>query len=384
MEDAGGLSQIFHMRSVDGVQWTAPKQLSTSEADLPTRGASIGAHPGPLGADVVWVEPNPDPFGEELLVYGRIPLIAQAAVITTVEDVPEDDQGGWVKVYFDKSDWDTGSLLSKSSTAAGAEIYTVEMDDGSGWTAVNSTVAYGAASYAVLAHTTVDSSTDADGMVSFRVIAGMDEGTFVSDVVMGYSVDDLAPAMPAGLATSVTEQNTVELSWDSPVDEDFDGFRVYRSLEADFDPTGTDPLMLTIETTITDVDVEEGETYYYRVSAVDVHGNESDYSEDVSAHIEIVSVDEGARIPEEFALMQNYPNPFNPTTTITYQLPQAAFVNISIYNVAGQLVETLVDEDKNAGYYSVLWNSTGVSSGLYFYRIQAGEYTETKKSLILK
>jgi len=89
-------------------------------------------------------------------------------------------------------------------------------------------------------------------------------------------------------------------------------------------------------------------------------------------------------IPNKFSLYHNYPNPFNPTTTISYQLPQSAIVNLSIYNVTSQLVETLVNENINAGYYLVKWNASGFSSGLYFYRIKAGDFTETKKCLILK
>jgi len=85
-----------------------------------------------------------------------------------------------------------------------------------------------------------------------------------------------------------------------------------------------------------------------------------------------------------FGLSQNYPNPFNPSTTITYQLPKATIVNLSIYNITGQLVETLVNGHKNAGYYSVEWNARNVGSGLYFYQIEAGEYTETRKCVILK
>ncbi|MFQ6617201.1 MAG: T9SS type A sorting domain-containing protein [Fidelibacterota bacterium] len=88
--------------------------------------------------------------------------------------------------------------------------------------------------------------------------------------------------------------------------------------------------------------------------------------------------------PHSFLLHQNYPNPFNAITAITYQLPKATTVNLSIYNVAGHLVETLVNERKNAGYHSVIWNASGIGSGLYFYQIKAGEYTETKKCVILK
>ncbi len=94
--------------------------------------------------------------------------------------------------------------------------------------------------------------------------------------------------------------------------------------------------------------------------------------------------------PDEFSLQQNFPNPFNPITTISYRLPKSAIVNLSIYNIAGQLVEILVNEQKDAGLYSVQWNTRNVGSGLYFYRIstgssvEAGEFTETKKCVILK
>ena len=73
------------------------------------------------------------------------------------------------------------------------------------------------------------------------------------------------------------------------------------------------------------------------------------------------------------------PNSFNPVTNIAYELPQSA-----IFNLTGQLVETLVNEHKNAAYYSVEWDANGVGSGVYIYRIEAGEYNETKKCLILK
>jgi hypothetical protein len=89
-------------------------------------------------------------------------------------------------------------------------------------------------------------------------------------------------------------------------------------------------------------------------------------------------------IPIEFGLSQNYPNPFNPKTTISYQLPKSAMVKLSIYNVACQLVEVLVSDHKNAGYHTVLWDAVNVSSGLYFYRIEAGKFTEVKKCVFIK
>jgi hypothetical protein len=94
-------------------------------------------------------------------------------------------------------------------------------------------------------------------------------------------------------------------------------------------------------------------------------------------------------IPANFALSQNYPNPFNPQTRIDYQVPQAANVNIAVYNIMGQLVTTLVDEVKNPGHYSVSWNIAGqnglrVSSGVYIARMVSNNYSATRKLILLK
>ena len=89
-------------------------------------------------------------------------------------------------------------------------------------------------------------------------------------------------------------------------------------------------------------------------------------------------------LPHDFALEQNYPNPFNGRTNISYQLPYSSHVNISIYNMLGQLVKTLADGNKEAGVYTINWDATGTSSGLYLYKIQAGDFSEIKKCLLIK
>lgn len=91
-----------------------------------------------------------------------------------------------------------------------------------------------------------------------------------------------------------------------------------------------------------------------------------------------------ATVPDHFSLEQNYPNPFNPTTTIQYQLPKSAKVVLEIFNVRGQRVATLVNEEKAGGYYSVVWDAGDVSSGVYYYRIKAGEFTDVKKLIVIK
>ena len=89
--------------------------------------------------------------------------------------------------------------------------------------------------------------------------------------------------------------------------------------------------------------------------------------------------------PKQFALTQNYPNPFNPSTLISYQLPASSHVTLKLFNQLGEEVETLVNEYQQAGSYSTLYivNST-LASGVYFYTLHAGNFTETRKMILLK
>jgi hypothetical protein len=97
----------------------------------------------------------------------------------------------------------------------------------------------------------------------------------------------------------------------------------------------------------------------------------------------------GGDLPGNFALGQNYPNPFNPDTEIRFELPTRAHVNISIYNLLGQRVRVLIDEERSAGYHTVTWDGRnsfgeGVSSGVYLYKMDTGNSVETKKMMLLK
>ena len=93
---------------------------------------------------------------------------------------------------------------------------------------------------------------------------------------------------------------------------------------------------------------------------------------------------EGPEVPKVYALNQNYPNPFNPTTEISFDLPVASHVELTIFNILGQQVETLINEDMEAGPQSLTWDATPYSSGVYFYRILANDFTDTKKMVMLK
>nr|WP_051069697.1 T9SS type A sorting domain-containing protein [Gracilimonas tropica] len=88
--------------------------------------------------------------------------------------------------------------------------------------------------------------------------------------------------------------------------------------------------------------------------------------------------------PLQFNLSQNYPNPFNPITHIQYGLPASGFVKLEVFNIKGQKVATLLDERKSAGLHKVTFDASNLASGLYIYRIQAGNHVETKRFILIK
>lgn len=90
------------------------------------------------------------------------------------------------------------------------------------------------------------------------------------------------------------------------------------------------------------------------------------------------------KIPGNYELSQNYPNPFNPSTRISYSIPKETFVEIKIYNMLGNEVALLVNEEQKAGTYSITFNASNLPSGVYFYRLQADNFTITKKLTVLK
>jgi hypothetical protein len=89
-------------------------------------------------------------------------------------------------------------------------------------------------------------------------------------------------------------------------------------------------------------------------------------------------------IPTGSELSQNYPNPFNPSTTIRYELPHASIVELKVYSSIGQEIATLVNEKKPAGVYTIEFDGKNLSSGVYFYRLTAGQFVQTRKMIVLK
>jgi len=100
--------------------------------------------------------------------------------------------------------------------------------------------------------------------------------------------------------------------------------------------------------------------------------------------LNVTDVQNEGSVPSEFKLEQNYPNPFNPLTNIKFRMADFGFVSLKIYNVLGSEVATLVNEEKPAGSYEIEFDASSLSSGIYFYKLNAVEYSETKKMILLR
>jgi hypothetical protein len=98
----------------------------------------------------------------------------------------------------------------------------------------------------------------------------------------------------------------------------------------------------------------------------------------------VTSVENPPSMPVNFSLAQNYPNPFNPTTNIKYSLMHSGLVKLIVYDILGRQIATLVNERQNAGTYDVPFNASALTSGVYFYRITAGSFSQTRKMVVLK
>ena len=114
-------------------------------------------------------------------------------------------------------------------------------------------------------------------------------------------------------------------------------------------------------------------TLYYRLKQIDFNGS-FEYSDIVEIEI----------TPQAFELSQNFPNPFNPSTKISWQSPFAGHQTLKVYDVLGNKVATLVNEYRDAGSYELDFNASSLSSGIYFYRLSAGSFVQTKKMLLIK
>jgi hypothetical protein len=252
-----------------------------------------------------------------------------------------------------------------------------------GWDQIDYVLAYGDSIYQAVVPTLCDSTDEGTCWSVFMVRAtSSDPFTyFDSDPDSGYSIDNLAPAPPPGLMMA----SATELDWDEVPDEDFDYYSVYGSALDHLDETAT----LVGYTIDTGKDVT-GHVYdYYHVTATDFSGNEGEESSVNNVFAGVPGIPDPGDIPTAFALKQNRPNPFSTTTVIAFDLPAETNARIRIYDTHGRIITRLTDKRYEAGRHAVTWRGEDeagnqVGPGVYFIRMQAGEFKAMKKVLLLR
>jgi hypothetical protein len=303
--------------------------------------------------------------------------------ILSIVDV-SDDQGGQVRVSFERSKYD--GLDSTQQIVTYTVWRNIEEDE---WDAVGLFNAVQDSIYNYVAPTLCDSTGEGICWTTFKVSAHTTNPDifYYSDALSGYSIDNIAPGVPGGLSALASAEG-ITLTWLPNSEEDFQYYGIYRSTNPDFEPDAMDSYTYaTADTSFTDSVVTIDITYYYRISAFDYSGNESGYSAQVGDIY--LAADDVSLVPVQFALHHNHPNPFNPITNLRYDLPEQAQVTLTVYDLLGRKVTQLVNTTQDAGYRSVQWNATDmhgkpVSAGVYLYQIQAGGFMETKKMVLLK
>lgn len=264
--------------------------------------------------------------------------------------------------YIDNLDIKISTTNNQMASFSSLQTFNLTADD-SGWQNINISLASYAGQSIYIAFNEYVANNQADG------------ASFCLDLV-----EVTGANVPVELTAFAARQldGTVMLDWATATETNNSGFSVERSVDnvsftkiAFVNGNGT-----TTERKVysyTDNTVNSGK-YYYRLKQVDFDGSFS-YSNAIEVSV---------GVPSEFSLSQNYPNPFNPSTTIKFALPTTSNVKITIYNTIGKEVATLVNGTMEAGTHSAVWNASNNASGMYFFKIEAGNFTATKKMMLIK
>lgn len=209
--------------------------------------------------------------------------------------------------------------------------------------------------------------------------AGESEYSEVYSFTTGY------PAEPELLFPEHTATNIVvnpELVWANK--ENATSYHIQLGVSRVFDEGTVSVDTVVTDTTLMIAGLDPNRVYWWRASAINDLG-EGQWCEPFGFKTEIATdVDEEDNIPAEFDLAQNYPNPFNPETRITYSVPKEAEVSLKVYDILGREVASVVDQYQYAGTYTVSFNASELSSGVYIYRLTAGDFTAQKKLVVMK
>ena len=214
----------------------------------------------------------------------------------------------------------------------------------------------------------------------FEVTIGVTPHNYTNTSTPFYA-DQVDAPLPVELSSfsALVNLNNVSLNWKTATEVNNYGFEVERKANesAGWEKigfiNGSGNSNSNKDYNFTDKNLTGGTKFSYRLKQIDNDGTFT-YSNNVEVEV----------TPKQYTLYQNYPNPFNPSTNIKFDLPQASKVVLNIYNILGEKVAALLNETMEAGFHQVPFNGSGLSSGTYIYRIEAGNFVQTKKMLLMK
>ena len=337
------------------------------------------------------------------------------ATLTSVRDTPN-DQGGQVKVswsasYLDVDPtygiaeyrlWRSAPQRFASSLALEADLVTTDSDEaavtGKLLVLPNATTAYAwelvatqpaaiLPSYSLITATTSDSVSGSNPRTAFMIeaLAGesLQSPRWFSPPDSGYSVDNLPPATPAPFS-GVTAPGSHDLDWGANAEADLAGYRLYRGVTADFVPGPV--TLLSEQAGVGYLDATDY-SYFYKLSAVDAHGNESGFAS-FAAQGSTTGVGD-AGLPMSLRLASPEPNPARASVHIDFHLPRAAHVVLAVYDAGGRMVRALVRGERAAGRTGTTWDlrddaGRDVPSGIYFIRLEAAGRNFTRRMVAIR
>ncbi|KAA3597653.1 MAG: T9SS C-terminal target domain-containing protein [Calditrichaeota bacterium] len=234
------------------------------------------------------------------------------------------------------------------------------------------------------------------------------DGSSVEDLVTGLNfpngldlgVDDSPLAIELDSFTARQIENSILLNWTTASEKENEGFNVYRKMGNSFytqiaSYKGNSELLGALNSTVSNnytftdnSELKNNEAYTYYISDVETNGFETKHVAQAQT-VKFTLNEEIAQTKLDYVLAQNFPNPFNPNTQINFQIAKTQDVKLEVYNLKGELVKELVNENLSKGSHSTNWDGTDsfgnqVSSGTYFYKISAGTFTQTNKMILLK
>ena len=388
------------------IQWTTNGALVSTA--LWDQTGPVIVTDGGQGAILAWndARADGDVYAQRLDEWG---VLGAEPAIVKVNDVPG-DQGGQLKVSWTASPLDSDPafrdisayLVFRSVPPQKARLVAVTRDPdaasqkgivlatGAGdktyyWEYVASQSAYHLPTYSYVVPTEGDSLAGKNPRTAVLIEARNAAATrwWFSQPDSGYSVDNLAPAAPAFLASRRAADAT-RVRWRRNAEADLGQYRLYRGASGAFTPGADNLVSAQADTGF--VDVSALPYWWYKLTAVDIHGNESAVA--TLSPAQITAAPDGV-VPAATALDGAVPNPFNPRTTIRYRLATAGPVTLRLYDAAGRLVRTLAGGDQVAGAHAVAWDGFtdaggAAASGTYYCRLTAGTTTQSRPLTLLR